>query len=807
MHLQALLNLLPFYLICTSTAFGQGGQKPVLNDVTDAYINDLLKGWNSPGGVAVAVVRGGEDGTWNVETKGYGVATLADGSRVTETTLFAIGSNSKLFDAIATGLLISNETISPRLTWTTKLTSVIPGWGLIDPIAEKQATIVDALSHRIGLPRHGLSYRWSDDIPTLIKKMRYQRPSAEFREVFQYSNNPYTVLSYLPTVLLPSKIPFARYVKQHIFEPLGLASTTFSYDIAKLGHLAEGMTRQGTNFSENSFGGTPRVLPFWSTRGGEDGNLLSGAGGIISNAVDMAIWLQILLLDGQKPGTNQSIIPSAVLAKLSEGVSVASPTTSFSELSISAYGGGQVRSSYRGHDVLEHDGGTPGFWSQVTRLPFDGIGVAVLCNDYDYGGALMASIKFRLIDEALGLEPVDWDARFKPPTVLNLPLATPRPANVAPPSTSFTDLAGKYYSNAYGPLELCLVSPDFSAASSTCKALAANVSTILPGAVDPSIPTFIAAWDSPAITHIRLRHFNGDHFNISLLNSLPTNNISEPYWTFGGETLFEVPAYAEISTSSGRKVGLSINGLWGAGEGINGPRGNTANRNPFSAKSDKTHRSENSGVGYNFEARSVFSEFTLSEVKAITVDRLSHVAKSSKLDDSSETQQSREKELYRRRLVHHHYIKNTEEYNEFHHAVSSYPKSGLRRRRRLFCHARDLWEGETLALKVALIEATENWEPLTGGGSPCPVVFDTEDVRETMELDEEQRGANETIEVCWNMISIRSEGQTSTEHYEEAITRSKQLTEGALAEACSENDRAEIAAHWPLDDMDEKEYM
>jgi len=36
------------------------------------------------------------------------------------------------------------------------------------------------------------------------------------------------------------------------------------------------------------------------------------------------------------------------------------------------------------------------------------------------------------------------------------------------------------------------------------------------------------------------------------------------------------------------------------------------------------------------------------------------------------------------------------------------------------------------------------------------------------------------------------------------MTRSKQLKEGALAAAESEEERAQIAAHWPLDDMDEK---
>ena len=114
------------------------------------------------------------------------------------------------------------------------------------------------------------------------------------------------------------------------------------------------------------------------------------------------------------------------------------------------------------------------------------------------------------------------------------------------------------------------------------------------------------------------------------------------------------------------------------------------------------------------------------------------------LDDLDKPEQSRAKELYRRRLVHYHYVKNTEEYNELHYAALTDPMGMLRRR--LFCHASDPWEGETLPLKVALIEATKNWETLTGGGAPCPVVFDAEDVRETMKLDEVQRGADETLE-------------------------------------------------------------
>jgi len=56
------------------------------------------------------------------------------------------------------------------------------------------------------------------------------------------------------------------------------------------------------------------------------------------------------------------------------------------------------------------------------------------------------------------------------------------------------------------------------------------------------------------------------------------------------------------------------------------------------------------------------------------------------------------------------------------------------------------------------------------------------------------------------MIGFGPEGWVPTEHYEEAMVRSKQLKEGTLAAAMSAEEQAEIAAHWPLDDMDEEKY-
>ena len=103
------------------------------------------------------------------------------------------------------------------------------------------------------------------------------------------------------------------------------------------------------------------------------------------------------------------------------------------------------------------------------------------------------------------------------------------------------------------------------------------------------------------------------------------------------------------------------------------------------------------------------------------------------------------KELHRCRLVHYHYLTSTEECNEIHHAALADPMDVLRRR--LFQHSGDPWEGETIGLKVDLIEATKTWDMLLEGGAPCPIVFDATDVRETMELDATLRDADATLEM------------------------------------------------------------
>ncbi|KAK0186837.1 beta-lactamase/transpeptidase-like protein [Armillaria mellea] len=559
-------------------------RNPVLSPRVDAFISDVLTEWNTPGGVSVAVVKKNSDGTWTLETKGYGNASM-DGQQMTEDSLFFIASNSKLFNIIAAGLLISNESLSRRISWDTKIASVVPEWELKDPIASSQSTITDLMSHRTGLPRHDLMYGRTDNITSILNRLKHLEPSAEFRDIYQYNNNMYMLLSYLPEILLPDKPPFARYVKEHIFEPLGLTSTTYSVNVARAsGNLAQGMARDRVNKTENLFGmGIPRAMrhPNWFLAGGEDGNYKSGAGGVISSAKDAATWLQALLEDGRNPVTNNSVIPPEVIQKVATGKTVQAGFALYPELSPVVYGGAQFRYTYRGHEIVEHGGSTTGFMTQISRFPSDKLGIAVFSNDDNYGGILHEIIKWYLVDTALGLPPINWNTRMKSEVTRQYRAlardSRPRPFNPRPPSISFEALSGQYENPGYGTVDFCFIFKNKSASDvpSPCD----DSWTTLPSAIDTSVPTLLAKWDKAWSTHIMLTHFDGNLFNVSTLESRHTINDTQPFWSAevheGNIVTAEFSFDQEENWRAISGFGLT-GGIWGASAEAGTRKGGTA---------------------------------------------------------------------------------------------------------------------------------------------------------------------------------------------------------------------------------------
>uniref|UniRef100_A0A0W0G336 Beta-lactamase-related domain-containing protein n=1 Tax=Moniliophthora roreri TaxID=221103 RepID=A0A0W0G336_MONRR len=388
----------------------------------------------------------------------------------------------------------------------------------------------------------------------------------------------YTLLSYLPTHLLPEHPPFARYVKEKILDPLGLTSTTYSPQVAQeSGHLADPIAREGIDKDKDIFGkGKTRVMRFpgWFLDEGEDGRFISGAGGVIMSAKDAATWLQVLLLNGEHPQTHKQVIPSEVLKKVTSGITVQTAEPRYPELSTTTYGGGQARGSYRGHNYIEHGGTITGYRTQITRFPDSKFGVAVFSNDDDWGSSFIEVIKWRIIDEVFGLEPIDWDSRTKKAAIeaheKRQSKIKPRPENPAPPPVPFEQLSGVYRNLGYGDVEFCFVG---GSNTQTCKDVLEDLPTILPGGVQKDIPTLIAKWDRFRSTHAKLEHFDGPVFNLTTLESRPTDEPSDPYWTATPSTGDEIHK-AEFVLDEGKVVGFGITGeFWGAGSEVKDPVG------------------------------------------------------------------------------------------------------------------------------------------------------------------------------------------------------------------------------------------
>ncbi|PFH49059.1 hypothetical protein AMATHDRAFT_63996 [Amanita thiersii Skay4041] len=487
----------------------------------------MLSSWNSSG-LAVVVVRRDNSvpGGWRREYASYGIAK-DDGAPITPDTIFGIGSNSKLFVSFSVGLLVSNETLAKErgkaLDWNTKAKDVLPGWGLMDETASKSASIQDMLTHRTGMPRHENSIAVKPGGKAeMIAMLRYLRPSAEFRQTFQYNNVMYESLAYLPTVLLNQS--YESYVGQHIIKPLNMSSTMYSVKQAEAsGNFADGYQWTMSDSARGIRGIRTATVPYFSRNGTE--NLWAGAGGVLSTARDMSIWVSMLLNNGRHPDTNETVIPEAAVDYAATGYTVFDRKASFPELSPKVYGCGQIMYSYRGHEVIEHGGTTVGFKSQITRFPNDNLAIVVLSNDIA-ANPIVESVKWRITDEIFGLSPIDWDGRYRQAyeaSVKDLNTGISRPSDTKPPSAPFENMEKSYSHPTYGILRPCYAnkgsnSSSPSSSGSYCSdVLSKPLTQTLLAASGSDAPSLIIPWSRVIATHLLLTHYTGNIFNASVI--------------------------------------------------------------------------------------------------------------------------------------------------------------------------------------------------------------------------------------------------------------------------------------------------
>lgn len=624
-----------------SSCASSNASSPLIPERTSNHIKSLIEEWNSTG-LAVSVVQklapmvNSSIPQWKIEYGSYGLAKTSSQEIVTPDTLFAIASNSKLFLSISVGLILSNATLAAsfqnrsgkKLGWWTKMKDLMPEeWVIQDDDIEQGATIQDLLSHRTGLPRHDFSGTGTRrDTREAITTLRYLRSSATFRQTFQYNNLMYETLSYLPTLFLNQT--YETYIQQHLFDPLNMTSTTFNVARAEgeLGHqLAEGHLQHLRDMTRGEKGWLKPIIPYFSRPGEE--KIWAGAGGVISSARDLSMWVAMLLNDGRHPYSNEVVVPADVLEFVSTGLVATHGKPDFPETSVKVYGAGQWRYSYQGLDIIEHGGNNPGFKTQVARFPGSraetddsvvqncpgaknhGLGIITLSNDGETGGLVLEAAKFRIAEDVLGLQEVDWTSRYR--KLWNEYLDSLRKNGTSPPehprlpTADFEALGKKRFDHpAYGTLVPCLVPESMVGMSSTVRVENADQQSLLlaaPRFENPHVncthilslpssrrvlenspldrPTYIIQWDRSFSNIQRLTHFDGNLFNSSAAWSNANIRREEGYslTTSGdgddGDILIDLDQSFEVEWVSPRdgsggagnkEEGLSFRGnFWG----------------------------------------------------------------------------------------------------------------------------------------------------------------------------------------------------------------------------------------------------
>lgn len=346
-----------------------------------------LTAWEVPG-CAIAAVHNGKV----VLADGWGRRDLESGLPVTRDTLFAIGSTTKAFTASTVGALADDG----LLEWDRPVRDYLPELRLHDPVVTERLTITDLLSHRSGLPRHDLAHLANPGLSReeVVRRLRFLPLSKDLREAFQYCNLGYLLAGRVVEVL--SGTPWEDVLRSRLLTPLGMSRSNLSVEdmLADPDHATAYERRKGVVAQ------VP-VRPVTA---------LAPAGAINSSAADMARWLLAQLGGGVVDGA--AVMSADTLRRQHAPHMLIPEDWTFPESTRYAYGLGWLTGRYREHRLAEHGGGIDGYLTECMLLPDDGIGVIVLTNVS--AGAIAPVLAYRVLDELLGLPPIDWFGRFKP---------------------------------------------------------------------------------------------------------------------------------------------------------------------------------------------------------------------------------------------------------------------------------------------------------------------------------------------------------------------------------------------------------
>lgn len=331
----------------------------------EMVVAGILNRWPAVG-LALGVVGNGGLKLFH----GHGLADIASNTPITEDTVFRIGSITKTFTAIAVMQLWEQGLVDLDAPANVYLR----GYRLVPANRSWQAaTVWHLLTHTAGIPdvlhvtalfhpswgpldaRPSIqSVEVGEPIPSLADCYRHGlKTVVEPGSDFAYSNHGFATLGQIVEDV--SAVPLERYLREHIFEPLGMTDT----DLVRSGRVRE---RLATGYVLGSNGARAVVDREW---------VGSGGGGAYSSSRDMALYVEALL----GGGSNQhgSMLKTETIGSMFQPHYQTDSRLPGMGLAFFLDDTGE-------HRLVGHNGILPGFNSGLLVAADDGVGVIGFTN-------------------------------------------------------------------------------------------------------------------------------------------------------------------------------------------------------------------------------------------------------------------------------------------------------------------------------------------------------------------------------------------------------------------------------------------
>jgi CubicO group peptidase (beta-lactamase class C family) len=314
-----------------------------------AGIDAIFSGYGRAGarvpGCSVGVYRAGEI----VYSKGYGFADLEHDAPNTDTTLFHLASIAKQFSAAAVLLLAQDG----KLALGDDVRKYVPEL----PDHGTRITLDQLLHHTSGVRDYGLLLELqggggvdlvtAEDILWLLGHQRGENFVPGTR--YLYSNSGYVLLSLV--VERASGKTYGAFVKERIFDPLGMTDTLVKDDHARI------IPRRAVGYARR---------PDGTYRTATSNTEYTGQGNILSTARDLAKWDANFY--APKVGGVALVDAMRIQGRLTDGTPI-------------EYAMGLVEDVAHGLPRESHSGGLAGYRTRIARYPTEKLTVTVLCND------------------------------------------------------------------------------------------------------------------------------------------------------------------------------------------------------------------------------------------------------------------------------------------------------------------------------------------------------------------------------------------------------------------------------------------